>query len=302
MCSFSDYEVANSLGTVALALILAEGGITTNWAHVRPQLGTGVLLSTLGVAVSVAVVAGGAVWLFGLSWKVAIILGAVVSSTDAAAVFSVLRRLGLPSRILSTLELESGLNDAPVVLIVVALSIPDDVAVAPWWQIAVQIAAELVGGAVIGILVAWLGVQLLRRVALPSSGLYSVTVLAILVLAYAPAAEAHTSGFLAVYAAGVVLGNAKLPHKRAAIAFAEAIAWIAQMGVFIMLGLLVSPPKLVPVIVPALVIGAILLFIARPLSVLVSVAWLRCRCAIRSSTPGRDCAGRSRSSWPPSRS
>ncbi|MEO6955973.1 MAG: potassium/proton antiporter [Antricoccus sp.] len=271
---FSDYELAKALGTVALALILAEGGFTTRWSNVRPQLLTGVLLSTVGVAVSVAVMATAAVWLLGMSWQVGLILGAVVSSTDAAAVFSVLRRLRLPPRVLATLELESGLNDAPVILIVTALSVPAD-AIEPWWQIGLFVVAELIGGAAIGLLIGRMGAQLLRRSTLPSSGLYAITTLTILVLAFAVAAVAHTSGFLATYVAGVVLGHADLPYKRASVAFSEAVSWLAQIGLFIMLGLLVDPPEIVPVILPAIVFGIILLLVARPLSVILSTIAVR---------------------------
>lgn len=266
---FDDFHLANSLGTVALAIILGEGGITTKWHSVRPQLGLSVVLSTVGVFASVAIMATFLVYVLGFGWQVALVIGAVVSSTDAAAVFSVLRRLNLPRRITATMELESGLNDAPVVILVTVLSVPTR-SIAPWWEIILLIAYELVAGAVIGFVIAWAGVQLLRRGTLPSSGLYAVTAIGLLIFTFSIASLAHTSGFLAVYVAGVVLGNAQLPYKRATVAFAEAVAWLAQIGLFVMLGLLVSPHDIPAVILPALLVGGVLLFVARPISVFLS--------------------------------
>ncbi|PRZ31676.1 potassium/proton antiporter (CPA1 family) [Antricoccus suffuscus] len=271
---FEDFHLANSLGTVALAIILGEGGLTTRWHEVRPQLTQSVLLSTLGVFVSVGIMATFLVVVLGFGWQVALVIGAIVSSTDAAAVFSVLRRLRLPQRITATMELESGLNDAPVVILVTVLSVPAR-SIDPWWAIVLLIIYELVVGAIIGFSIAWVGVQLLRRGTLPSSGLYAVTAIVLLIFTFSVASLAHTSGFLAVYVAGVVFGNAQLPYKRATIAFAEAIAWLAQIGLFVMLGLLVSPPEIPGVVVPALLVGGVLLFVARPVSVFLSSLWSR---------------------------
>lgn len=269
---FEDFHLANALGTVALAIILGEGGITTKWHVVRPQLLLSVLLSTVGVFISVAIMAAFLVYVLGFGWQVALVIGAVVSSTDAAAVFSVLRRLGLPRRVTATMELESGMNDAPVVILVTVLSVPAR-SIDPWWQILLLIIYELIVGAIIGFAIAWAGAQLLRRGTLPSSGLYAVTAIGILIFTFSIATLAHTSGFLAVYIAGVVLGNAQLPHKRATIAFAEAVAWLAQIGLFVMLGLLVSPKEIPMVIAPALLVGVFLLFVARPISVMLSSIW-----------------------------
>lgn len=271
---FSDVELAQQLGTIALAVILAEGGLTTNWSSVRPHLALGIALSTVAVVVSVGVMAVFMIGVLDMPWQLAVVTGAIISSTDAAAVFSVLRSLGLPRRITSALELESGLNDAPVILLVMFLSVPMD-QIQPWWQIALTIAFELAAGTVIGVLVGYAAVWLLRRGALPSSGLYPLLAMGFLLLSYTLATVAHSSGFLAAYAAGVVLGNANLPYKRAVVGFAEGLAWLAQIGLFVMLGLLVFPAQIPSVIVPAVLIGLVLLFVARPLSVLAAATPLR---------------------------
>ena len=273
---FEDYSLTQTLGVAALVVILAEGGLTTRWADVRRALGPGLALSTVGVLVSIGTTAAVAVWLFGLSWELALLLGAVVSSTDAAAVFATLRRLPLPRRLAASLEVESGLNDAPVVLLVVVLI--DRLTGGPeaaWWVTALVVAAELVGGAVVGVATGLLGAGLLRRSALPLSGFYPLATLALCVLAFSTASLLHTSGFVAVYLCGLVLGNAPLPHRSATIGFAEGMATLAQIGLFVLLGLLVSPSRLPDAVGPALVIGGALLLLARPLSVVASLVWFR---------------------------
>jgi cell volume regulation protein A len=228
------------------------------------------------VAVSVAVTAAIIAGLLDYRWGFALLLAAVISSTDAAAVFATLRRLPLPRRMAAALEAESGLNDAPVILLVAVLA--DTLTggvVQPWWVLGLEIAAELVGGAVIGLAIGACGVLLLRRLALPLSGFYPLATLALCVLAFASASLAHSSGFVAVYLCGLVLGNAALPHRAASLGFAEGMASLAQIGLFVLLGLLASPERLVHAIGPAVLIGGVLLLVARPLSVVASLVWFR---------------------------
>ncbi|MGY2064085.1 potassium/proton antiporter [Blastococcus sp. SYSU DS0619] len=273
---FEDYSLTQTLGVAALLVILAEGGLTTRWTDVRRALGPGLTLATVGVAVSIGVTAAVSVWLLGWTWGFALLAAAVISSTDAAAVFATLRRLPLPRRVAASLETESGLNDAPVILLVVVLSeVLTDGASGPWWLVPVEVAAELAGGAALGLAVGFGGAELLRRVALPLSGFYPLATLALCVLAFAGASLAHTSGFVAVYLCGLVLGNAALPHRAASIGFAEGMASLAQIGLFVMLGLLVSPARLPEAVGPALVVGGALLLLARPLSVVLSLVWFR---------------------------
>ncbi len=292
---FSDARVAEVLGLCALVLILAEGGLTTNWAHARPAVGGALLLATVGVVVATAVVAGCAHWLLGFDWRSALLLGAVLAPTDAAAVFSVLRRLPLPPMLSGMLEGESGLNDPPSVLAVTLLSSAGAAAHrageaaghhASAWLIAGEVAWELIGGLVIGLLTGLAGGYLLRRAALPSSGLYPVAVLGLIVAVYGAASVAAASGFLAVYVAAVALGNARLPHHSATRGFAEGIGWLSQIGLFVMLGLLASPGRLPAQILPALLVGLVAVFLARPAAVAASMLPLRL-----TPPPGRG--------WPP---
>lgn len=272
---FDNASTAQTLGLAALVLILAEGGLTTRWSDIREAVPAAALLATIGVGVSMTVTALLCHWVIGGSWRLAFLLGAIVSSTDAAAVFSVLRRLKLPARLEGVLELESGLNDAPAVIAVVLLSADHPQTNAA--LIAGLVIYELAVGAAIGGLVGWLGAHRLRRVALPASGLYPLAVLALAIGAYAAASIVHASGFLAVYVTGLLLGNAGLPHRPATRSFAEGIAWLAQIGLFVMLGLLVTPSTLGNQLVPALAVGAVLLLVARPIAVAVSLFPLRFR-------------------------
>jgi cell volume regulation protein A len=268
---FSDARLTESIGLAALVLILAEGGLTTRWTAVRPALGVGLALSTVGVAVSIGAIASGLHLLLGLDWRAAFLWGAVLSSTDAAAVFSVLRGVGVSSRLAGMLELESGANDAPVVLMVVLLASGDPIT----WLTPLLVLYELGAGGVLGALFGFAGAWALRRAALPATGLYPLAALAVCVLAYSTGQLAHASGLLAVYVAALVLGNADLPHRGDVRSFAEGMGWLAQIGLFVLLGLFVSPPRLVEALVPALVAGVVLIVAARPLSVLASAAPFR---------------------------
>lgn len=273
---FENTELTQILGLTALAIILAEGGLTTRWSVARPILRHGIVLATLGVAISVAITGAVAMLVFGFDLSTSLLFGAVVSSTDAAAVFASLRRLGLPRRVTGTLELESGFNDAPAVLLVVALSAALATNEAPHLPTLVAlIAYELLAGAAIGVLIGVAGAWLLRRSALPVSGLYPLATVALCLTGYATATVAHASGFLAVYLCGLVLGNSALPHRSATLGFAEGLAWLAQIGLFVLLGLLASPARLLSVIGPAILIGLALLLLARPVSVFLSMVWFR---------------------------
>ena len=271
---FDNAQLAQVLGLSALVLILAEGGLTTNWRHARSAAPAAVLLATIGVAVSMLIVAVIAHAALALSWRIALLLGAVLAPTDAAAVFSVLRRLPLPPRLSGMLEAESGLNDAPAVLAVSLLSGTGPHPAGPV-LIPGLVGYALVAGAAIGLAIGVAGAFALRRVALPASGLYPIAVLALIAGSYGAAALADASGLIAVYLAALVLGNVRLPHGPATRGFAEGVAWLAQMGLFVMLGLLASPARLPPVVLPALVAGSVLVLIARPASVVICTAPLR---------------------------
>jgi len=266
---FSDAETAHALGFAALVVILAEGGLTTRWSVIRPVVPLAAVLSTVGVAVSVTVTAFLAHLVLDITWRTALLLGAVVSSTDAAAVFAPLRRLSLRPRLVATLEAESGFNDAPVVILVTLFASDAWNTTSPLGLVLLLV-YELAVGAATGLVVGRAGREVVARLALPAAGLYPLAVLGLTVLAYAGASIAHASGFLAVYVAALVLGNARLPHHRATLGFAEGFAWLAQIGLFVMLGLLASPSRLPGTTVEALVLGLGLLLLGRPLSVHVS--------------------------------
>ena len=282
--SFNDPDLTQVLGYAALVLILAEGGLTTRWSDIRSSVAPAAVLSTVGVVVSVLVVAVAAHLLLNRPWIEALLVGAVLSSTDAAAVFSVLRRVPIHPRLAGILEAESGLNDAPVVLLVVTLSAQAAGEAGHGWLELVGLATlELAVGGLVGLLVGFVGAAALRRLALPSSALLSLAVVALAVGAYAAAARVHASGFLAVYVAALVLGNAHLPHRAAVRGFAEALGWLAQIGLFVLLGLLASPQDMDKAwvaaqqlaLASALVLGLVLLLVARPISVVVSVTAFR---------------------------
>lgn len=270
---FQSAQVAQNLGTAALAVILVEGGLTTTWADIKAVVAPAGALASVGVGVSTLVTAAAAHFLLALSWQQALLLGAILSSTDAAAVFSILRVLPLPRRVAGLLEAESGFNDAPSVILVLLFS------TAPFAVDAGNFVGTLVyelgAGAAVGVALGWLGALALRRIALPASGLYPIAIFGLGVLAFAAAGAAHASGFLAAYVSAVVLANAGLPHRAATRSFAEGIGWLAQIGLFVLLGLLVTPHRLPGQILPAIVIGLVLLLVARPLSVLVSLVAFR---------------------------
>jgi cell volume regulation protein A len=268
---FSDAALTESVGLAALVLILVEGGLTTRWAAVRPALGIGIALATLAVAASIAVVGVALHLLLDLDWRSAFLWGAVLSSTDAAAVFSVLRGVGVSRRLAGALELESGLNDAPAVIAVLLLASGDPLT----WQTPVLVVYELAAGAALGWLFGRGGAAALRRAALPATGLYPLATMAVCVLAYSVGQLAHASGLLATYVAALVLGNSDLPHRGGVRSFAEGTGWLAQIGLFVLLGLYASPPRLPAAVVPALVAGLVLIVAARPLSVLVAATPFR---------------------------
>lgn len=268
---FSDAPLTAALGIAGLVLILAEGGLTTRWSVIRPALAPGIALAIGAVAVSIGVTGWALHLLLGLDWRSALLWGAVLSSTDAAAVFSVLRALKVSPRLAGALELESGINDAPVYIAVVLLATGDPVR---WWT-PLLVGYELLVGAVVGAALGYAGAWTLRRAALPATGLYPLATIAVCVLAFATGQGLHASGFLATYLAGLVLGNARLPHRGDTLSFAEGLGWLAQIALFVLLGLYASPARVPGVLIPALVAGAVLVALARPLSVVLALTPLR---------------------------
>ena len=273
---FEDAELAHALGFAALVIILTEGGLTTRWNEVRPVMPLGVVLATLGVAISVSVVACVAHFVLGVNWQLAVLLGAVTSPTDAAAVFSVLRKVPIRPRLRGALEAESGLNDAPTVLLVTIVS-TGSIGEHGLPYFAGLVLYELVIGALFGFLVGWVSVGLLRRVALGSAGLYPLAIVSLAFISYAGGTVLlHVSGFAAVYVTSLILGRAELPHRIATRSFVDGIAWLAQIGLFVMLGLLASPGRIgLDDVVVALVIGIAVTVVGRFAAVALSATPFR---------------------------
>lgn len=271
---FDDFEFAQSVGIVALAFILFAGGLSTDWAEARPVLAPGVALATVGVVVTALVAGGIAAWALDLSATTGFLLGAIISSTDAAAVFSVLRsrNVSLRGEIRPLLELESGSNDPMAVFLTVGflelLTDPGRSVLSLLPLFAQQMAV----GAVFGYVLARGTVVAINRLRLEYEGLYPVVTLAVVVLTYGITALLGGSGFLAVYVAGIVMGNREFLHKKSLMRFHDAIAWLSQISMFLVLGLLVFPSDLPAVAGRALLVAAALVLVARPLAVLVALA------------------------------
>ena len=271
---FDDVDLTMVLSTLALAVILAEGGLSTRADVVRPVVGLAGLLATAGVVISVAITAALTYALLDVDVRTALLLGAVVGSTDAAATFAIMRRLPIRPRIRAALEAESGFNDPPVIILVTVIA-SDAWSSSDPTVIGALVLYQLVVGVATGLLVGRVGQWLLGRSALPSAGLYPLATICILFLAFALAGLAQASGLMAIYVAGMWLGNARLPHRQVTVGFADGLAWLAQIGLFVLLGLLASPARLVDAIVPAAIVGVALTFVARPASVLACASWFR---------------------------
>ena len=266
-----DAQLVTVLGYAGLVLILAQGGLTTRMSQLRPVMWPAITLASVGIAISIVIVAVPLVLLLGLSWQLAILLGAVLAATDAAAVFSVMRRIRLSERLRTLLEAEAGFNDAPIVVLISVVA-SGAWGTQPAWQIPIIVVAEMVGGAIVGVAIGYLARWMLPRLALPAVGLYPIAALALIVLAYGLATVAHSSGFVAVYISAVLIGSAsRLPHRRSITGFADGLSWIAEIGLFFMLGALADVSRLPEAVGIALVAGVALVVFARPISVAVSL-------------------------------
>jgi len=272
---FDDYELARTIGVVALALILFEGGLSVGFREILPVLRPSTALAFVGTLVTAAVTGLAATWLFDLSFLEGMLLGAIVSATDGAAIFGLLRQSRLRQRLTRTLEGESGLNDPVAILLVVGLidwiQLPDYGAGDMAWLLVRELSIGLAAGLAVG----WLAVQGLRRAWLGSEAGYVIGTMGAAALAYGAASSLHGSGFLAVYLAGLVLGTVPIPAKRAVVVFHEGLALVAQVTMFVVLGLLVFPSQLGDVALEGTVLAIVLVFLARPIATLISTAFER---------------------------
>jgi potassium/hydrogen antiporter len=272
---FDNYEFARTVGIIALALILFEGGLATGFEEIRSVLRPSLSLAFLGTLGTAVVTGLTASWLFHFSTLEGLLLGSILAATDGAAVFSVLRGSTLERRLARTLEGEAGFNDPIAVLLVLGfidwIQKPDYGLLDMLGLFAQQLAI----GAAVGLVVGRLGAEAFRRAQMASSGLYPVASLTIAALAFGAADVLHGSGFFAVYLAGLSLGSARIPARRTIAAFHDGLAWVAQIGMFFVLGLLVFPHQLGGVALEGTVLALVLVFVARPLAVLVATAFER---------------------------
>lgn len=274
---FEDYFVAQAVGVVALVFILFSGGLDTDWPTIKPVLAEGLVLANLGVIISALLVGLFASWALGLSLIQGLLLGAIVSSTDAAAVFSVMRMRGvnLKHRLEPLIELESGSNDPIAVFLTVGLvgliNDPNQSVLGLVPAFLLQMALGAGGGYLLGrgmvLAVNWLRLK--------QEGLYVVFTVGMTLLIYAVVALAGGNGFLAVYVAGIVVGNANIVHKRSLLRFHDGVAWLMQVGMFLTLGLLVFPSQLPAVAGSGLLLALFLALVARPIGVAAALVWFR---------------------------
>lgn len=274
------YSLAFSLGVTALALILFDGGLNTPTAAMRKGLTPASLLATLGVA-GTALCFGLGARLLGFPWLQAFLLGAIVSSTDAAAVFAVLRGSGLKlkQRVGITLELESGLNDPMAVILTISLTQALQTFTPPSFVVVPQIILQLVLGAALGLALGYAGRFLITQAHLPAAGLFPVLSLGLALVSFGVTTLLGGSGFLAVYLTAIVLGNVPLPYKSGLLRVHDAVAWLSQIGMFLVLGLLVDPQRLYNVAGIGFFLALFLAILARPL--VVAVCLLPFRFSIR---------------------
>jgi len=264
---FADYDAARLIGVLALAAILFEGGLATGWPELRPVIRPSLGLAVAGTAVTAMVTGAVAAVLFDLSALEGLLLGSILASTDGAAVFALLQGSSLRRRLALTLEGEAGFNDPVAVFLVLGFV---EWLTHPGFGIAdlgLLFVREMGLGAVAGLAVGALAVAAFRRLRTGNPGLWPVASLATLMLAYGAAATAHGSGFLAAYVAGLALGSADIPAARTVATFHQGLAWLAQLSMFVILGLLVFPSDLGAVAVQGTVLALVLILVARPLAV-----------------------------------
>jgi cell volume regulation protein A len=273
---FDDVRTTYVVGSIALALILFDGGLRTRFATFRSVLAPAVTLATAGVLLTAAFTAPVAKYLLGMSWTEALLVGAVVASTDAAAVFFLIhaRGLRLRPRVGATLEVESGSNDPFAVLLTIILVEFLTVGDRSWQHVLAVFAEQSVLGTVIGVLGGWAIVVVLNRLTL-AQGLHAPFVTTSALVIFGLASAVHASGFLAVYLAGLVVGNRPTRAHNTVGVFLDAVTWLAQIVMFVLLGLLAWPMRVIESILPALAVAGVLMFIARPAAVFACLAPFR---------------------------
>lgn len=263
---FTDYRLARDVGIIALALILFEGGLNAGFAEIRPALKPIISLALLGTMITAAICGLAATWLFNLPLLEGLLLGSIIASTDGAAIFALMRGSALKRPIARTLEGEAGMNDPVAVLLVVGfiawIQEPGYGLTDMVWLFVREVGI----GTAIGVAVGGIAVAAFKRFELPTPGLYPVASIATAAMAFGAADALHGSGFLAVYIAGLLLGSGSIPARHTITTFHQGMAWIAQLGMFLVLGLLVFPSEFGDVALEGTVLALVLMFIARPIA------------------------------------
>lgn len=271
--SFDNAQAAQSIGVVGLALILFSGGLDTRWSEVKPVFTKGLALSTAGVALTALIVSIAADLLLGFTPLEGFLLGAIVSSTDAAAVFSILRsrRASLKGELRPLLEFESGSNDPMAIFLTIGAISLIMLPQTSFFSLVPLFVHQMVVGGIFGYGMGKATAWLINAVRLEYEGLYAVLTLASAFFIYSITVILGGNGFLAAYIAGMIIGNAAIVHKKSLIRFHEGIAWLMQITLFLTLGLFVFPSGLMPVLIPGLVLAFVLIFIARPVAVYLAL-------------------------------
>lgn len=278
---FENIHIANTIGTIALSIILFSGGLDTKIEEIRPIVVKGIILATLGVLLT-ALISGLFIWLvLGFTFSTlnigiltSLLLAATMSSTDSASVFSILRSksLNLKNNLRPMLELESGSNDPMAYILVITLI--DIIKINTginYLTIGIQLILQLIIGALVGFGVGKLAVYIINRIKIGNDSLYPILVFTFSIFIFSVTYFAKGNGYLAVYIGGLVLGNTKFVHKRSSLNFFDGLAWMSQLLMFLTLGLLVNPHELVPILIPGLIISLVMIFVSRPLSVFLSL-------------------------------
>ncbi|KAB2951516.1 potassium/proton antiporter [Heliorestis acidaminivorans] len=276
LIDFANASLAQLFGILALIIILFEGGMQTDWKRIRPVLYPSLSLATVGVLLTAGVVAVAAKYILGVGWLEALLFGAIVGSTDAAAVFAVLKGQSIRSKLSSTLEAESGTNDPMAMFLTLALIELLLRDTSSYWLMIPSFIWQMGAALVIGYTMGQVAVAIMNRINLDSGGLYPILALGFAVLVYSSTALINASGLLAVYILALVIGNSDVPYRHSVFRFNEGFAWMMQILMFIVLGLLVFPSQLIgDVIIKGLILSAILILLARPISVFISLLFFK---------------------------
>jgi cell volume regulation protein A len=273
--SFDNPALVRSLGITALALILFSGGLDTEWSAIRPIMWQGVSLSTIGVLITALLIGMFVAWVQGFSFLEGLLLGAIVSSTDAAAVFMVLRarKTKIPRRLIQLLEFESGSNDPMAVVLTIALIRLLMEPSTSFGELVLFFMMQMGVGTVIGIAMGEIMRRSFNALDLELEGIYPVLSVALALLTYGLTDYLDGSGFLAVYLAGLVMARKPFTHQQSVLRFHDGLAWLMQVTMFLALGLQVFPARLVPIAGAGILISLFLIFIARPASVHAALAF-----------------------------